>query len=172
MPGWLKNMQNCWYKRVVTVGIIILFLGSSVVSSISGDLSKSNILEKGQDESVNRDAIDNVESREDPSGEIRSNSLVKSADRDKTLQGRDADWIFRKQITIDHNLVLEDLVNFPVLISNTSFDFSYEKETSLNSILLSKASFSTASCASSISDFISRITEILSRETKAFRISA
>jgi biopolymer transport protein ExbB len=36
----------------------------------------------------------------------------------------DTDWSYRKQITIDHDLVDADLQNFPILFHNTSTDFS------------------------------------------------
>ncbi len=54
-----------------------------------------------------------------------SNTIVKSAGNDWWNH----EWQYRKEITIDHNMVDEDLTNFPILFHNTSSNFASHAQT-------------------------------------------
>ncbi len=54
-----------------------------------------------------------------------STSIVKAADNDWW----NPDWDFRKEITIDHDMIVADIENFPILFHNTSSNFSDHAQT-------------------------------------------
>ncbi|UCF50422.1 MAG: hypothetical protein JSU91_02770 [Thermoplasmatales archaeon] len=54
-----------------------------------------------------------------------SNIIVKSAGTDWWNH----EWQYRKEITIDHNMVDENLTNFPILFHNTSINFASHAQT-------------------------------------------
>jgi len=88
-------MQNRLVKKGIVVGIILLFLGTSIVSSN---------MSFGEDKSLPFLAD--------------QNEYFISTD------WWDYNWSYRKQITINHSMVDADLQNFPVLITHTSSNFT------------------------------------------------
>jgi hypothetical protein len=51
-------------------------------------------------------------------------NIVKAEDNDWW----NTDWEFRKEITINHDMVVSDIDNFPILFHNISSDFSYKPQ--------------------------------------------
>jgi len=78
-------------KIVIVIGIVVLFIGASVVSGINNTVVKTK-------------DVDNI-------GNLISDPWW------------DLDWRYRKQITINHAMVDGTLLNFPLLIKDTSSDF-------------------------------------------------
>ena len=83
-------MQNRLWKKGIVVGIVVLFVGTSIVSSYA-NLKDDEIVQF--------------------IAEQNENTL--SADWWNT------GWNYRKQITIDHTMVDADLENFPILFVHT-----------------------------------------------------
>ena len=88
-------MQNNYWKKVLVFGIMVLFLGSSIVSSI------------------------NIE------GDKRGNQKYQETTIKQEFESIEIDnWNYYKKITIDPVMVDDDFTDYPVLIINTSSDFS------------------------------------------------
>jgi hypothetical protein len=90
-------MQKGFVKKGLILGIIFLFFGVSISTCLGGISLKDSAPELT--EYYNNNA------------EINRNNWWNKA------------WEYRKQITINHSMVTDDLQNFPVLISYTSPDF-------------------------------------------------
>ncbi len=91
-------MKRGVFRKGLVLGIIILFVGSSITIT-TGNIVKNRILKNKT---------------------VSINISYEILDRNNWW---DEDWEYRKQITINHSMVTEDLYNFPVLISIISSDF-------------------------------------------------
>jgi hypothetical protein len=96
--GIERNMRNKIMPRKAIVFVIIaLFLFGNIPLIESLDLTKSS-----------------------------TNTLNELSPIKEYFQGEEwwnHNWKYRKQITIDHTMVLENLTNYPVLVQTTSLDF-------------------------------------------------
>jgi biopolymer transport protein ExbB len=87
-------------KKILLIGILILFFNPIIFIDFSGN--QSSLF-----------------------GVVCSKHFDEVTGNDSELSNWwDNDWHYRKQILIYHSQVNDDLYNFPVLISNTSFDFA------------------------------------------------
>ena len=97
-------MKKDTLRKVLVIGLLVLFVGAVLAPSIGsqkyisfGEFKKVNTLE------------------EDPILYTKESYLMDD-------DWWDNDWLFRKQITIKHSNVEDDLENFPVLVQHTLLD--------------------------------------------------
>ena len=88
-------------KKIIGIFVCLLFFGASITTSIGYNI-------KNKDSSV-------------------ENKIYSPEDSYRT-DWWDENWTYRKQITINHNMITGDLQNFPVLISVVSSDFIYHAQ--------------------------------------------
>lgn len=94
-------MKNRLYKKNLTIGVLILFIGAIFTPSI-GSINSISLVEF---ENINKfEGISNI------------NSTVVNPEG---VDWWDNNWLFRKQITIDHINIEDNLENFPVLVRLT-----------------------------------------------------
>ena len=84
-------------KKRIVIGIIVLLIGASITTSIGINVKQNISTEK--------------------------NKIYNYKDSGR-YDWWNEEWEYRKQITINHDMVTGDLQNFPVLISVVSSDFS------------------------------------------------
>jgi len=107
-------MHKSLVRKGLVIGIIILFIGAS---GVSGANRRINDLSNDITE-----ILDDVEDTVD----VIEEQVVSDGSRQPLDSGFwwNPDWLYRKQTTINHNLVDDNLTNFPVLVSNISLDFA------------------------------------------------
>ena len=88
-------MTNNVFKKSLVIGIIVLFIGASIIPMIGAFVANDK-------------------------NEYSSMDNIENLDRDGWC---DSDWSYSKKITINHDMVAGDLQNFPVLISDISSDY-------------------------------------------------